>query len=352
MLFVTYEREPGDGCDCVWEIFYEAAKNRGFFAVLRHVHGFSIQKREDWGPPYPQSVFLPEEYRDVDGHSALLVEQEERLHRGLEPRTERDCVLVIPAHGTVDDELAPVADDVAMQVAQECEVGLDCLVPLGDSPIEIGVGAVHTAVADGVAVHESDCVPVDLQIGQESFLDDPVELGVTRPHVVVHVVFERVPDARAVVLTSRDASVIAVRTHDGDALEVAMLLEVQQTPFDDALRDDRLADGSVYLRRLKRVHVQSTVDEVAAEKQDELRDGTVLPFLLRQSYDALEEPRRTHLCDGNTVRVETVDRLCFGAAAYVPVSCHGKSRGLCSAAPDILLDDHAALRGLQLRGRS
>jgi hypothetical protein len=58
-------------------------------------------------------------------------------------------------------------------------------------------------------VHESELVTVDIEVGEEVLLDDPVELWETLLQVVVKKPFERVPCPRSMVLLDGNSAMLA-----------------------------------------------------------------------------------------------------------------------------------------------
>ncbi len=193
-----------------------------------------------------------------------------------------------------------------MEMPRNIEVCYHTRIIATDENVIVRVEAVLTTEVNPVTVMEAEYPLVDFEIREERFLHHPVELRIAARHVVVHVPLQGVTRPRVPVLLHAHTAMIAIFGDDGDAREVAVLLQVLQPSFDDILGDDRLIHRRCGIVRLNHVHVERAVDEVSPEEQHQLGDGHVLTLLVGEPDHSLEERRCTLSRDGDIVLVDPI----------------------------------------------
>ena len=240
----------------------------------------------------------------MDSDTALLVHQEECLNGRLELTTETKRERRVADERSVDDPTTRT-HDVAMQVSLNGIVSLDGLIPLKEPAIQIRVRAVHSTEADCVAMVETNVVVIDLKVLMKSVTHDPLQIREPMREVVVHKELERVSLTRIEVKLLSNTAMISITAHDSDPLELTVIQQEIDSCFDLFLTECRLLNRLCDLRRHDCVEVKRAVDEIPTEEKHKLRDGDILPFLVGERHDGLEELRNPCLSDCHVERVET-----------------------------------------------
>lgn len=113
---------------------------------------------------------------------------------------------------------------------------------------------------------ESERPLVDLEIRDERFFNQPIELRIPPGKVVEHEPLNGVANAGVPVLFHRHSRMVTIFADNGDALVVAMLCQVLQPSFDDVLGDDRLLHHCAWIVRHDDIHMKVAIYEISAKK--------------------------------------------------------------------------------------